>query len=119
MTYKTFIMRCNTPPYGVGGFLLNRLPSGGEKPIILASRTMSQVEKKYSQMLFSCLSASSSEEASFSRLVSALQKDYLTTYLRTTLNNTHEHTVRPTRVKKIMSDHNKVWKVRGSLKHSH
>ncbi len=71
-------------------------------------------------MLFSCLSASSSEEASFSRLVSALQKDYLTrAYLRTTPNNTHEHTVRPTRVKKIMSDHNKVWKVRWSLKHSH
>ncbi len=71
-------------------------------------------------MLFSCLSASSSEEASFSRLVSALQKDYLTrAYLRTSLNNTHEHTVRPTRVKKTCLTIKKVWKVRGSLKHSH
>ncbi len=50
MTNKTLIMRCDTPLYGVGVVLLNRLPSGGEKPIILASRTMSQVEKKYSQL---------------------------------------------------------------------
>ncbi len=118
MTNKALIMRCDAPPYGVVGFLLNWLPSGEERPIIFASRTMSQVKKKHFQidkealsiifgvewfymfvngwsfeirtghmpllgllrepkgiqqtsslqMLFSCLSASSSKEASFSRL---------------------------------------------------
>ncbi len=50
MTNKTLIMRCDAPPYGVVGFLLNRLPSGEERPIIFASRTMSQAEKKYFQI---------------------------------------------------------------------
>ncbi len=50
----------------------------------------------------------------------ALQKDFSNRAdLRTTPKDPREHTVRPTRVKKIMSDHKKVWKVRGSLKHSH
>ncbi len=50
MTNKKLIMRCDAPPYGVGGCLLNQLPSGEERPIIFASRTMSQAEKKYSQL---------------------------------------------------------------------
>ncbi len=50
MTNKTLTMRCDAQPYGVGGFLLNQLPLGEEKPIVFASRTMSQVEKKYAQL---------------------------------------------------------------------
>ncbi len=50
MTQKTLIMRCDAPLYGVGVVLLHRLPLGEEQPIIVASRTMSQVEKKYSQL---------------------------------------------------------------------
>ena len=47
---KPIIVSCDASPYGVGGVISHKMPDNSEKPIAFTSRTMSDAEKRYSQL---------------------------------------------------------------------
>ena len=47
---QPLVVACDASPVGLGAVLAHKLPSGEEKPIAYASRTLSDSERNYSQI---------------------------------------------------------------------
>ncbi len=47
---RPITLKCDAYPYDVGASLCHRMPSGEERPVAFASRTMTQAERNYSKL---------------------------------------------------------------------
>ena len=47
---KPLVLACDASPQGLGAVLSHIMPDGTERPVVYASRTLSQAEKNYSQV---------------------------------------------------------------------
>ena len=47
---KPVILSCDASPYGVGTCLSHLMPEGNTQPVVFASRTLSNTERKYAQI---------------------------------------------------------------------